>query len=941
MSQEKITSYFHLKSTYGLVIPENHSNFIHLSNDRDLLYISGNQITSLNLDTKDQRFVHLANRSIKTLSCITISSLRKTLFVGEKWMSNPTTIHLYDLVSLRKKKTTITLATEYHIHEIISMAVSNDGKFLLVQGGSPDWTIMLWNIEKVPRLQVIHMLNLSQDSSVESISFCPWDSNIILALGKKLFKIFRVTDDGNLRIHSPRRDISKATAFCWVPKFKEFGLKISPTNNDNTSDVNKDVITSPVGDSSQFVDMENLNTTQFGGRNNHLNGINISLGDHLVLGFENGEVGFLENLDSCTVIHGNQTQKIQPDTVVKCMMATSRGFIATGQHGSIKVFERVSVQQYNLICTHHLSINNGNIIRMMMSTDYSLICVTDKHQVICTAVSNIYNVNDILESSAENEKKKMIGNIENEVCHFQHILTSFHGPNQLNEASINCIDVSLWKSVIVTCGKDCSVRLWNVADKRIECIQYFDDEPLSVSIHPSGLYTAIAFYEKIKFVTNNYFNFEMRQDMLIRHCTFIKYATGGQYLAAVSGSNINIYDANSFKFISQLRGHTNRVKSFQWIDNDTRMMSISIDGIVRVWQLFSITISSDSLVRRSSLSSDSIQLVVNQPLRCGGVFENGSMIFVVTAMNVLKSYQIIDQEMIDDDANNKMISTARENSLSASSNNVVIHDKGFIIMGSSDPDMIGSIMIHQVTKTNEQSIVETINIEVLGLHAGPITFMTLSPDGNYLYSGDEYGCLHISEIIIPNHRDTSFKDNYIASFKFTDEILLNKTIVDDYLEKIRLMRKNLISLQQTNEHQFYVKEREHKEMMEDLQKKYDDQLVIQQSIHEDGKRELEVIKQDFSNKQQLLSSQSAKENQIVETKYTNKLQVEKLRLEDLQKEFEDMKLTYNEEMKVLKASHHAYIEGLKEKHAEILQSERYLQGNILSDKSQVAVSSFV
>lgn len=45
---------------------------------------------------------------------------------------------------------------------------------------------------------------------------------------------------------------------------------------------------------------------------------------------------------------------------------------------------------------------------------------------------------------------------------------------------------------------DKALRVWNFQDKSSELISFFDDAPLAVSLHPSGLYLLVSFGEKVK-----------------------------------------------------------------------------------------------------------------------------------------------------------------------------------------------------------------------------------------------------------------------------------------------------------------------------------------------------------------------------------------------------------------------------------------------------------
>lgn len=45
---------------------------------------------------------------------------------------------------------------------------------------------------------------------------------------------------------------------------------------------------------------------------------------------------------------------------------------------------------------------------------------------------------------------------------------------------------------------DKALRVWNFQDKSSELISFFDDAPLAVSLHPSGLYLLVSFGEKVR-----------------------------------------------------------------------------------------------------------------------------------------------------------------------------------------------------------------------------------------------------------------------------------------------------------------------------------------------------------------------------------------------------------------------------------------------------------
>jgi WD40 repeat protein len=71
-------------------------------------------------------------------------------------------------------------------------------------------------------------------------------------------------------------------------------------------------------------------------------------------------------------------------------------------------------------------------------------------------------------------------------------------PTGFHTKKINSISCSSCKSIFATCSEDNTVKIWNYYDsetteKKGVMSQEFKEEPLCLSMHPSGLYIAICF----------------------------------------------------------------------------------------------------------------------------------------------------------------------------------------------------------------------------------------------------------------------------------------------------------------------------------------------------------------------------------------------------------------------------------------------------------------
>ena len=64
--------------------------------------------------------------------------------------------------------------------------------------------------------------------------------------------------------------------------------------------------------------------------------------------------------------------------------------------------------------------------------------------------------------------------------------------------AITGLDVCVRKPLLLTCGADRTLRLWNYATKMCEQVKHCADEPLSVSLHPSGNHALVGFSDKLR-----------------------------------------------------------------------------------------------------------------------------------------------------------------------------------------------------------------------------------------------------------------------------------------------------------------------------------------------------------------------------------------------------------------------------------------------------------
>ena len=131
--------------------------------EQTIIYPSGSNCILFNIDQKSQRFIAGTDKSTG-MTALAVSPNRRYVAIAEK--GDKAVISIYDLNTLRKKK--VLSSTEVQSTEFVSVAFSPDSKYLVSQGGRPDWTLLYWTWEKAKVMAVTKSTN-QMNSSVYQV----------------------------------------------------------------------------------------------------------------------------------------------------------------------------------------------------------------------------------------------------------------------------------------------------------------------------------------------------------------------------------------------------------------------------------------------------------------------------------------------------------------------------------------------------------------------------------------------------------------------------------------------------------------------------------------------------------------------------------------------------------------------------------------------------
>lgn len=207
------------------------TNGLAFQDEQTVVYIAGGNIVLYGIDQKAQKVIpcsinaqgkfQSSFRSFSTfiilaLTTMTVSPNRRVIAIAERINDRPY-VTIYDLQSGKRRK---TLQSELiKSNEIVSLLFSSDSKYLLTQGGAPDYSLIYWSWEKgkvMANIDVKPPTGPQANATVNQVSFNPQDNTQICAIGHGLFKMFRYAESTLKQSQSLKQEHFNFTCHCWI-----------------------------------------------------------------------------------------------------------------------------------------------------------------------------------------------------------------------------------------------------------------------------------------------------------------------------------------------------------------------------------------------------------------------------------------------------------------------------------------------------------------------------------------------------------------------------------------------------------------------------------------------------------------------------------------------------------------------------------------------------
>jgi len=499
--------------------------------EQTIVYPAGANCILYNIDQKSQKFIPGTDRG-EGMTALAVSPNRRYVAIAEK--GEKPTITIYDLHSLRKKK--VLSSPEVQSGEYVSLAFSPDSKYLVAQGGKPDWTLLYWTWEKSKVMAATKTSNpQNPNSEVYQVSFNPQDNTQLCVVGNTVFRHFRYSE-GNLKpFNFQKMEPQNYLCHAWVSEER----------------------------------------------------IIVGTDNGKLLLFEAGELRNEFNLvqhDAKASSDDNAATSHQ----VSALVSYSKGFACAFGQGAVFLYEKTDDKEFfkkareimippDPCNSQDPTLAQQQMIRCLTvsPSEETLVASTDQAQLYFLTLS-----------SADLSK--------GDSAQFEILSQIFHN------APITGLDVCIRKPLIASCSLDRSVRIWNYETCNLELYKVFAEEAYSIALHPSGLYILVGFSDKLRLMNLLIDDIRTFKEFTVRGCRECSFSNGGHMFASVMGNVIQLYSTTTFENVNNLKGHNGKVRSVVWSADDSKLISCGMDGAVYEWDTATGKRTSESVLKSCS-----------------------------------------------------------------------------------------------------------------------------------------------------------------------------------------------------------------------------------------------------------------------------------------------------------------------------------------------------
>lgn len=737
--------------THIFGLRQNVANAPLFQDEHTLLLPAAGQIVRYRLDGLPQKFVQPTtpigasdksgnNAGQGNCTALALSANRRYLAVAESFSLNGSIntqphIVIYDLMNDNNKRQRIlTMPPEMTFQEIASMDFSPDGKFLIAQGAQPDWMLCMWLWEKSKLLSTIKSTNPA-GNPVTQVSFNPSDSTQICVTGQNIFKFLRYTE-GHLKQHGTQKiDPKNYTSHAWLT-----GDRLALTC-----------------ENGKIYILENGDIKDT---------INLAKVDQASSDDRDGPTTAMSTEDFKTNMSSRQNTNLDGDFCAVTVTPVNSGFAVSNNQGMTYLYEaeegKGAENYYRLVKKIKIADNNIQIgdyvVRMATSpVNEFLVCLTAQRGLYQFSLATAH-----LDS--------------NQDCSWESLGAGSHsGP---------IVDMSVCsrKPLVATCGQDNTLKIWNYEKHECEISKRFAEDMFSVSLHPNGLHVLVGFSDKLRLMNLLIDDVRMFKEFSIRGCRLSSFSHGGHLFAIVYGHVIVVYSFSTFEVVSNLQGHSQKVRSLSWSPNDSSLVSCGSDGAIYQWD--PVTGQRKNEVVNRGVDYTSISIDSNEKIWAAST--DGQI-------REIKGGEILRQVKIDEPLSGIALS-------------------GRLVFGSTNAGNLRCI---------SQPLSDPCEFVELHGHSDAIHRMIGTADGLNLITASNDGSIIIWNSLERDQKSVDRKTMQDGlGGHWAEEVLVSRSDLEDKNKEIIELKTRVDELKMENEYQLRLKDMSQEDKMKDLTEKF-------------------------------------------------------------------------------------------------------------------------
>ncbi|KAG7387905.1 Cilia- and flagella-associated protein 57 [Phytophthora pseudosyringae] len=968
-----------------------HSN-VAFVDDQTVAYPAGHHVVVCSLDDKRQKFI-AGTESSEGVTATALAPSRRFLAVAER--SERALVSIFDLKTLKKRK--VLSSADAAARSYVSMAFSADNQLLLTQGGAPDWMLTCWNWSKgkpvasvKAPLHVIaphaspssamlalagqstlhttggslaHLSSSPSDANliasganssgaaataaappqVSACSFSDVDAGLVCVTGAGLVRFFRVLETAFRPLPSPRMESHVFLAHAWLKQRDDYLVAGSATG---------DLMLFHGG---EFV--TRLSASPGPGKAVHsltatTKGLLCGLSDSTVAMFG---VVLRDTGDYADATASSTTSADEEATP----MPTPREDHFLEAAADILTLQRLV----------RVDAGSGHVATIGVSPNEDVIVVTTSSAQLLTFPYQIHTsgvhssapptVPVVDESAAIAVTGAIVGGAAGAAASdtaitqsedVEYVVTSFHQPSDpsTNNGGANGgggggllhvtgMDVCVRKPLLVTCGLDRTVRVWNYVDRTCEVAKRFNEEAFSVACHPSGLHLLVGFADKLRLLNILMDDIRSFKELPVKACRECQFSTGGHLFAAVNGNTIQVFSLFTGELVATLRGHNGKVRSLFWNADDSSIVSAGLDGAVYHWDL-------DGAKREAEFVQKGVSYY---SALCN---REGTAIYAVGGDRLLKEIEVPSSQL------------TKEFLCESTLGQLVLSGSQRLLFGAgAEPDRPGAIRAFKFPLTGESTEFQCLS--------APVTRLRVSFDDQFLFAAGEDGAVCIFEVRDKEGRptrtagkegDISLSTASVASSTigvgfaggssyhregigghggnmaaFSEEILVTKSDLEEKNTLMLELKNKVDELMLHNEYQLRLKDMTYNENLKDLTEKFTHEIELEKNKYELLREDKNDIEMEYEEKIKQLEEHHLQQMQETEAAFQQKIMKEVERYQEVLTQREAQCLHWKNEQQRLVTTHDKYVADVTEDFEQRLNEDRQLRMQMEEEKDEL------